>query len=237
MRDHDPHRDASASKRTARHRAGAGTTMPQAAADDAAERHWPESIHRVIRLCVVVAVGSVLTGVGITVTSRLHPVASSEAAATSPAIAPAATPTATFTDPPWTVPLPTVSPSPTPRRPKATAKATAEAATERSTPTRRTTPRPTRTATRLAAPVPAPTLLGPPADETLEAVLTTYCVKVRGELAVATLDAEADDWQCRHAEHTTALSIDAACRWFYGGKAWSRILDRSNPYSWRCYRD
>ena len=177
--------------------------------------------------------GSILSGVGITVTNRLHPVASSAGGTASPTSAPAATPARSFTDPPWTVPLPTVSPTPTPRREKATAKAAAE----RTTAASRTTPRPTRTVTRLAAPARTPSLLGPPADETLEAVLTTYCVKVRGKLAVATLDAEADGWQCRHAERTTALSVDAACRWFYGEKAWSKALDDDNPYSWRCYRN
>ncbi len=232
MRDHDPHLDRSTTKRVARHRAGTGTASLRDTGADATERHRPEWIHRVMRLSVVIAVGAVLTGVGITVTDRLHPVASSEAGTASPTTAPAATPTTSVTDPPWTVPLPTVSPSPTPRRPKATAKAI----TERTTVARRTTPRPTRTATRPAAPVRTPSLLGPPADETLEAVLTTYCVKVRGELAVATLDAEAAGWQCRHAERTTTLNIDAACRWFYGEGAWSKALDESNPYSWRCYR-
>ncbi len=234
MRNHDPHPDASTSRRRARHRAVAGTPTPQDAAADGTERHWPESIHRVLRLCVVIAVGAILTGVGITVTNRLHPTASSETGAASPTTAPAAPPAVSFTDPPWTVPLPTVPPSPTPRPAKGTAKAKAERTT--TTPARRTSPRPTRTATRLAAPVRTPSLLGPPADETLEAVLTTYCVKVRGELAVATLDADADGWQCRHAERTTTLNIDAACRWFYGEGAWSKALDESNPYSWRCYR-
>jgi hypothetical protein len=210
-----------------RHRAGTATTAHWDVADLDEGRQWPEYVHRLARLCVIIAVGAVLTGIALAVTHRLHPVA-----APAPAAAPAPTPTGVHTEPPWTVPLPTVPPSvPAPS-------VTSTAATTRPKPT---TP-PTRRRASDPAPVPTtpaaapvPVLLGPSGDDALEAALTSYCVHIRGELAVAALDN--GEWGCRYAERTTALPMNAACRWQHGTEAWAMTLDDANPYSWRCFRD
>ena len=227
MQQPGPDAESRARKPVARHRAGGtpGTYW------DTSGNAWPELAHRVMRLSVVLVVGAVLTGVALTVTQRLHPVASPGAQARP-------SPTAPYRDPPWTVPLPsrTTSPTPTPSRtasptPKPKPKLTSNAVPRRVTTTTRTR-RATTTAPVIRR---SPALLGPPGDGTLEAVLTTYCVESRGALAVAALG-EDGIWGCRHAERTTPLDLTAACGWFYGAGARPGTLDKNNPYSWRCFR-
>jgi hypothetical protein len=187
---------------------------------------WPESVHRTLRICAIVAAGAALTAVGLAWTGHLHTFARAATAA-----APAASPVVAYNDPPWTVPQPTAtatpSATPSPSRPAARKPAPAKPSPTHSTPP---TPQPGPT------PSAQPVLLGPGGDDTVEAAFTTYCVQVRGVLAVAALS-DADTWGCRHAEKTTPLNVDAACRWFYGASAWAKTLNDADPYSWRCYRD
>jgi hypothetical protein len=222
------HDDPTAEQRAIlRHRAGAQ-----------ADLHWDETPDRrsetaqlVMRLSVIIAVGLIVTGVGLAVSQRLHP--AREAAAP---IAPAA-PFVVHSDPPWTVPLPTIAPTPTPTSAPTSAPPTTSAAAPK--PRRSSaTPAVSRTTVRTTvAPKPTPTLLGPGGDDALEAALTSYCVAVRGDLAVAVRGDSTDGWDCRHAERSTAIAMNAACRFFYGAAAWSATLDDTNPYSWRCFRD
>jgi hypothetical protein len=204
-----------------RHRAGADADLHW---DDRADRR-SEFAQRVMRLSVIVAVGVIVTGIGLTVSQRLHPVREATVAA-----APTTEPRVQHNDPPWTVPLPTVAPSATP---SPTPSATAPRPKRTSA-----TPTITRTTVRTTtAPRPVPTMLGPGGDDALEAALTSYCVAVRGDLAVAVRGDGADGWDCRHAERTTTIAMNTACRFFYGKDAWSMTLDDSNPYSWRCFTD
>jgi hypothetical protein len=181
------------------------------------KRPWPEYVHRLVRLCVVLAVGGLVTGVGI---ELIHGLRGADRSGTAAAVATTASaaPTRSYGDPPWTVPRPTST--------RATV-----------TPGPRSTSATPRTARTSASPTPtrAPVLLGLPGADTLQATLTAYCAQVRGASAVAALGE--GDWACRNAERTTALDMDAVCRWIHGDDAWSATLDDDDPNSWRCFKD
>jgi hypothetical protein len=168
---------------------------------------YSEAAIRLMRLCVIVAVGAVLTGVAVTAAHWMHPTAAGDAVT-------AAAPQSG--DLPWTVPLPTASAS----------SATGEPAPPEPAPPEPAPPEP--------AP-PEPALLGPDTDDAMATALTAYCLYDLGDPAVAKLDAD-DEWGCR-TDRNTVLDVDKACQWFYGDDAWSMTLDDDDPYSWRCFRD
>jgi hypothetical protein len=82
----------------------------------------------------------------------------------------------------------------------------------------------------------APVLLGPATDTDLPALLGSYCRVTYGRLTLAA--STSDGWFCAPlGRATTAIDMDAMCRWRYGTAAWADLGDDTDPRSWRCYRD
>lgn len=79
--------------------------------------------------------------------------------------------------------------------------------------------------------------------------LNNFCMSKWGGTAVNRWPYNAGTWTCRTAAYTGSypwsvsvtyqfygIDTNEACRYQYGGGAWSASSNWSDPYSWRCYR-
>jgi hypothetical protein len=203
---HDPDIGHHAGSPVARHRVGATPSAPSAGAVYDGN---PKPVRLWLRLTLIMAIGVLLTGTAVEVTSRMHGTSSPTA---SELLSPSVTISAS--DPAWTVPGPSASPSPAPSASVAL---------------------PRRTTSPAASPAPTALLLGPNDSATLQPALTAYCRKTAGDTTVAVPAADGS-WTCMVVpDNGGTVDMDAMCRWYYGDDAWSKSADDDDPYGYRCY--